>query len=133
LPHTHTAEPLEKDGLIAAYEELRRQLLNGQRGPGLALFVRRGMREWMNGCSLCVAPSPTKEFTAAPDEACIPRRRNSAENLALTRQRSGKRSSMTLTRTTHRSSSCTADGSSLSANLSPAQKLLRLRTASRSG
>jgi len=68
----HTAAPLEKDGLIAAYEELRRQILNGQRGPGLALFMRRGMREWMNACSLCLAPSPTKEFTAAPDEAVLP-------------------------------------------------------------
>lgn len=72
MPPTHTAAPLGKDGLIAAYEELRRQLLNGQRGPGLALFLRRGMREWMNGCSLCVAPSPTKESTAAPDEAVLP-------------------------------------------------------------
>jgi len=72
LPPAHTAAPLEKDGLIAAYEELRRQLLNGQRGPGLALFMRRGMREWMNAGSLCVAPSPTKEFTAAPDEAVLP-------------------------------------------------------------
>ena len=62
---TYTAAPLEKDGLIAAYEELRRQALNGQRGPGLALFMRRGMREWMNACWLCLAPSPTKEFTAA--------------------------------------------------------------------
>jgi len=52
----HTAAPLEKDGLIAAYEELRSQILNGQRGPGLALFMRRGMREWMNACSLCLAP-----------------------------------------------------------------------------
>jgi len=66
------AAPLEKDGLIAAYEELRRQVMNGQRGPGLALFMRRGMREWMNACSLCLAPSPTKEFTAAPDEAVLP-------------------------------------------------------------
>ena len=66
------AESLGKDGLIAAYEELRRQLLNGQRGAGLALFMRRGMREWMNACSLCVGPSPTKEFIAAPDEAVLP-------------------------------------------------------------
>ena len=58
--------------MIAAYEELRRQLLNGQRGPGLALFMRRGMRQWMNACSLCVAPSPPKEFTATPDEAVLP-------------------------------------------------------------
>ena len=68
----HTAVPLEKDGLLAAYEELRRQILNGQRGPGLALFLRRGMREWINACSLCLAASPTKEFTAAPDEAVLP-------------------------------------------------------------
>ncbi len=66
------AAPLEKDGLIAAYEELRRQILNGQRGPGLALLMRRGMREWMNACSLCLVPSPTKEFTAAPDHAVLP-------------------------------------------------------------
>ena len=72
LLSTDTAAPLEKDGLIAAYEELRRQLLNGQRGPGLTLFMRRGMREWMNAWSPCVAPSPTKECTAAPDEAILP-------------------------------------------------------------
>jgi len=72
LPPTPTAEPLEKDGLIAAYEELRRQIVNGQRGPGLALFMRRGMREWMNACSLCLGPSSTKEFSPAPDEAVLP-------------------------------------------------------------
>ena len=72
MPPVHSAAPLGKDGLIAGYEELRRQLLNGERGQGLALFMRRGMREWMNACSLCVAPSPTKEFTAAPDEAVVP-------------------------------------------------------------
>ena len=72
LPPTHTAAPLGKDGLLAAYEELRRQFLNGQRGPGLALFMRSGMREWMNTCSLSVALSPTKEFTAAPDEVVLP-------------------------------------------------------------
>jgi len=26
----------------------------------------------MNACSLCVAPSPAKEFTATPDEAVLP-------------------------------------------------------------
>jgi len=34
--------------------------------------MRRGMREWMNACSLCLAPSPTKEFTAAPDRTVLP-------------------------------------------------------------
>ena len=68
----HTAALLEKDGWLAAYEELRRQLLNGQRGSGLALFMRRGMREWMTACSPCLAPPPTKEFITAPDEAVLP-------------------------------------------------------------
>lgn len=72
LPRAHAAEPFEKDGLIGAYEELRSQILNGQRGAGLALFMRRGMREWMNACSLRVAPFPAKEFTAAPDKAVLP-------------------------------------------------------------
>jgi hypothetical protein len=54
------------------YEEPRRQILNGQRGPGLVIFMRRGMREWMNAWSPCVAPSPAKERTAAPDEAILP-------------------------------------------------------------
>jgi hypothetical protein len=30
------------------------------------------MREWMNAWSPCVAPSPAKERTAAPDEAILP-------------------------------------------------------------
>jgi len=68
----HTAALLEKDGWLAAYEELRRQLLNGQRGSGLALFMRRGMREWMTACSPCLAPPPTKEFITAADEAVLP-------------------------------------------------------------
>jgi len=68
----HTAALLEKDGWLAAYEELRRQILNGQRGPGLTLFMRRGMREWMTACSPCLAPPPAKEFTTAPDEAVLP-------------------------------------------------------------
>jgi hypothetical protein len=72
LPPAYIAAPLERDGLIAAYEELRRQILNGQRGSGLALFMRRGMWEWMNACSLCLAPSPSKEFTVAPDQAVLP-------------------------------------------------------------
>jgi len=71
LPARST-EPFEKDGLIAAYEELRDQILNGQRGTGLALFMRRGMSEWMNAYSLRVAPFPAKEFAIAPDKAVLP-------------------------------------------------------------
>jgi len=55
-PSPFTPAPPDQDGLVAAYEELRSQFLNGQRGPGLALFLRCGMRELMNTCSLCAAP-----------------------------------------------------------------------------
>jgi hypothetical protein len=67
-----TAVPPDKDGLVAAYEELRRQLLNGQRGPGLALFIRSGMRELMKSYSLCAVPPPIQVLTAANDEAVLP-------------------------------------------------------------
>lgn len=36
-----------------AYEDLRAQALTGGRGPGLALFLRHGMREWIEICCSC--------------------------------------------------------------------------------
>jgi hypothetical protein len=60
------------EGLVAGYEELRRQVLSGYRGSGLALFQRRGMREWMNACSLCAAPTPTKTLSPSDGEAVFP-------------------------------------------------------------
>jgi hypothetical protein len=57
-PPLPIAAPADGDTLVAAYEELRHRFLNRQQGPGLTLFVRRGMREWINACSLYVA-SPT--------------------------------------------------------------------------
>jgi len=69
---TRAAVAPDKDGMVAAYEELRRQLQHGQQGPGLALFLRRGMREWMNACAVCTASSPTPVLPAANDEAILP-------------------------------------------------------------
>jgi hypothetical protein len=38
--------------LVAAYEELRFQAVQGvRRGPGLALMMARGFRGWMEACS----------------------------------------------------------------------------------
>jgi hypothetical protein len=38
--------------LVAAYEELRSQAVQGWlRGPGLALMMARGFRYWMEACS----------------------------------------------------------------------------------
>ena len=45
--------------MIARYEELRRLALEhcGAQAQGLALFVRRGMRAWMQAWSQCERPS----------------------------------------------------------------------------
>ena len=57
------------DGLIARYEELRRQALGrfGAQAQGLALFMRRGMCAWMQAWSQCVPP-PLPTPTAPPDD-----------------------------------------------------------------
>jgi hypothetical protein len=71
MPSPYTPAPSDQDGLVAAYEELRRQFLNGQRGPGLTLFIRRGMRELMNACSICAAPPPTAVLAVADGDAVL--------------------------------------------------------------
>jgi hypothetical protein len=57
--------------LIAGYEELRRQVLIRQRGPGVAVLIRSGLWAWMNACAAC-APLPTKACTQSEAEAVIP-------------------------------------------------------------
>lgn len=59
--------------LRSSYEDLRAQVLAGGRGPGFALFLHHGMREWMEVCSSCtavVASSERVEVTANPP--CVP-------------------------------------------------------------
>ena len=59
--------------LVAAYEELRCQVLGGwQRGPGLALMLTRGFRCWMDACRQLLDTSSTS--VQAPDrpESLIP-------------------------------------------------------------
>lgn len=60
------------DGLIARYEELRRQVLGrcGAHGHGLALLMHRGMRAWMQAWSQCVAPPPTPMLAPDEQETC---------------------------------------------------------------
>ena len=67
-----TAAPTDKDALIAAYEELRHRFLSRTQGPGSALFMRHGMREWMNAYSLGVAPPPISVPTTPDDAAVLP-------------------------------------------------------------
>jgi hypothetical protein len=59
--------------LIAAYEELRLQAVEGlQRGPGLALMMARGVRCWMEACSQLFAnegnstPVPDRRAASVP-------------------------------------------------------------------
>lgn len=68
-----TAALADKDALIAAYEELRRRFLSRQQGPGLTLFMRRGMREWINAYSLYVCSPPAPAVLTTPnDHAVLP-------------------------------------------------------------
>ena len=58
------------DGLIARYETLRRQALDGigMQSQGMALFVRRGMVAWMQAWSQCAVPlaSPATAPSSPP-------------------------------------------------------------------
>lgn len=51
-----TADPFTDPRLVAAYEELRSQAIQGRRqGPGLALMITRGFRCWMEVSSQFLA------------------------------------------------------------------------------
>ena len=58
--------------LRSAYEDLRAQVLAGSRGPGFALFLRHGMREWMEICSSCTAVVAATEPVAAANPQLLP-------------------------------------------------------------
>lgn len=71
-----TSQPVaalaDREALIAAYEELRRRFLSRQQGPGLTLFMRRGMREWINAYSLFVGSPPARVLATPTDHAVLP-------------------------------------------------------------
>ena len=48
-----------------AYEDLRAQALTGGRGPGLAIFRRHGMREWIEICCSCAPVMAALQHTPA--------------------------------------------------------------------
>jgi hypothetical protein len=64
---------LPKDeALIAGYEELRRQAWIGHGGAGLAVFIRRGMWEWMYACSRPNSPPAAKAYARTEAEPVVP-------------------------------------------------------------
>jgi hypothetical protein len=64
--------PPKDEALVAGYEELRRQALIGHGGTGLAVFIRRGMREWMHACSRPNSPPAAKAYARTEAEPVIP-------------------------------------------------------------
>ena len=65
------AIPLADRRLVAAYEDIRSQAVQGwRRGPGLALMMARGLRCWMEACSQLFAKEGS--CTQVPDRAAPP-------------------------------------------------------------
>jgi hypothetical protein len=63
--------PLPDRQLVAAYEEIRSQAVQGwRRGPGLALMMARGLRCWMEACSQLFAKEGS--CTQVPDRTAPP-------------------------------------------------------------
>lgn len=61
------------DALRDSYEDLRTQVLTGGRGPGLAIFLRHGMREWIEVCCSCTpVMAAIKQPTAAVTPEYLP-------------------------------------------------------------
>ena len=66
------ARPAKRRGTDAGYEQLLRQALTGHAGAGLAVFIRRGMWEWMHACSGWTSPLPAEAFAHTEAEPVIP-------------------------------------------------------------
>jgi hypothetical protein len=65
------AIPFTDRRLVAAYEELRSQAIQGGRqGPGLALVITRGFRCWMEACSQFLANQGSR--SQAPESLATP-------------------------------------------------------------
>jgi hypothetical protein len=48
------------------------RFLSRQQGPGLTLFMRRGMKEWINTYSLYVGSPPAPGVSTPNDHAALP-------------------------------------------------------------
>lgn len=62
--HLETTTTAADPTILARYEDLRRQALHpadpAHRGSGLVLFVRQGMKSWMETWSRCIPSIPAK-------------------------------------------------------------------------
>jgi len=68
-----TAADAGSDALRFSYEDLRTQVLAGGRGPGLAIFLRHGMCEWIELCCSCTpVMAAMKPASASANPECVP-------------------------------------------------------------
>jgi hypothetical protein len=67
-----TSPDARSDALRFSYEDLRTQVLAGGRGPGLAIFLRHGMREWTELCCSCTPVMAAMEpVSASANPECV--------------------------------------------------------------
>jgi len=57
---------------VARYEELRGHALAGARGPGLAPFLRGGMKAWLDGWRDCTPVRPPARSPAESSDGAVP-------------------------------------------------------------
>jgi hypothetical protein len=58
--------------LRGCYEDLRTQVLAGGRGPGLAIFLQHGMREWIEVCCCTPVITAIEQAPAAASSPYVP-------------------------------------------------------------
>ena len=68
--------PPNSEALRTAYEDLRAQILIGRYGSGLTLFLRHGMREWLEVCGattvVATTLDPGERTTSSPSSPTAP-------------------------------------------------------------
>ena len=68
-----TALDADSDVLRISYEDLRTQAVAGGRGPGLVIFLRHGMREWIELCCSCTpVMTAMKPVSVSANPECVP-------------------------------------------------------------
>ena len=68
-----TFPDVHADALRFSYEDLRTQVLVGGRGPGLAIFLRHGMCEWIELCCSCTpVMTAMKPVSVSANPECVP-------------------------------------------------------------
>jgi hypothetical protein len=68
-----TAPDARSDALRFSYADLRTQVLAGGRGPGLAIFLRHGMCEWIELCCACTPVMAAMDpVSVGANPECVP-------------------------------------------------------------